>query len=144
MNANEFIAVAGTWAARPNSNEASYRSAVSRAYYGAFHIADQLLSDLGLGAPANPSAHAEVSRSLFESGEPDASKAGGMLKDLHSARIRADYHLNKSAWASQRAAMLAVEQAREIEKLLQKCATPTVSVQVKKGVESYRAKLGLL
>ena len=39
MDGHEFISLAGKLAASANAGEAAYRTAVSRAYYGAFHAA---------------------------------------------------------------------------------------------------------
>ena len=45
MNWREFLTLAARLAA--GAAEEDWRSAVSRAYYSAFHVARQLLSDLG-------------------------------------------------------------------------------------------------
>ena len=45
MNGRDFLDVANDLLASPR--EAAWRSAVSRAYYVAFHVARELLGDLG-------------------------------------------------------------------------------------------------
>ena len=55
MTGNEFIILAGKLAT--SADEASLRSAVSRAYYGAFHLAIQFLNDIERPVPQNANAH---------------------------------------------------------------------------------------
>jgi uncharacterized protein (UPF0332 family) len=47
MTGLDFIALAGKLAASPNADGATVRTAVSRAYYGAFHLTKAFLRDLG-------------------------------------------------------------------------------------------------
>ena len=47
MDGTEFIALAGKLVAVPAADEATYRTAISRAYYGAFHVARSFLVELG-------------------------------------------------------------------------------------------------
>lgn len=47
MTGDDFIQFAGKIAVLPSSDAAALRTAVSRAYYGAFHLAKELLRDLG-------------------------------------------------------------------------------------------------
>jgi len=60
MDGSDFIALAGKLAAGPAAGEATYRTAVSRAYYGAFHIARSFLAELGLQPVGNANVHALV------------------------------------------------------------------------------------
>lgn len=43
IKGEQFLEVAGKLAARPTASEAEQRSAISRAYYGAFHLARAFL-----------------------------------------------------------------------------------------------------
>lgn len=72
IDGQAFIHLAGRLAASAAADEAAGRSAVSRAYYGAFHLAVAFLGDLGIVFPANTYAHAVVQRYLIGSGHPDA------------------------------------------------------------------------
>ena len=90
MNPADFIALAGTIVGR---GPAGARSAVSRAYYGAFHAASDLLADLEYDCPRNGKAHSLVPQFLQASADVDAQLAGGLLSDLHSERVKADYRI---------------------------------------------------
>ena len=55
MNGDDFIQLAGKLAT--SADPASLRSAVSRAYYGAFHLAGEFLADIGRPVPHHANAH---------------------------------------------------------------------------------------
>ena len=46
MTGDKFISLAGKVASGTQSDEATCRTAVSRAYYGAFHVAKDFLTSL--------------------------------------------------------------------------------------------------
>jgi uncharacterized protein (UPF0332 family) len=64
MNPDDFISLAGKLAANANADEATYRTAVSRAYYGAFHLAATFLAELGFAAPRMANVHVFVQHHL--------------------------------------------------------------------------------
>ena len=66
MNPREFLDLAGEWAA--GTREGEWRSAVSRAYYAAFHVARTLLQDCGFAVPAAEQAHAYLWLRLANAG----------------------------------------------------------------------------
>ncbi len=78
------------------STEAAWRSAVSRAYYAAFHVARHLLEDLGFTVPHADRAHAYLWLRLSNCGDPQVEKAGMRLNDLRRERNGADYDLVRS------------------------------------------------
>ncbi|MFM9963756.1 MAG: hypothetical protein ACKV2Q_21310 [Planctomycetaceae bacterium] len=119
MTGDDFIILAGKLAT--STDEASLRSAVSRAYYGAFHLAFQFLGDIERPVPQNAIAHVYVARQLQCSGHPDAFRAGSLLGDLHTERIKADYRLDNPRIGTTAFARLCVERASEIQTLLTKC-----------------------
>src|SRR5947209_2642605 len=73
--------------------EVDWRSAVSRAYYAAFHTARDLLRRCGFVVPRADRAHAYLQMRLFNSGHLDVSQAGNHLETLRRARNVADYDL---------------------------------------------------
>jgi uncharacterized protein (UPF0332 family) len=97
MDGHAFIALAGKLAAE----EATYRTAVSRAYYGAFHVARSFLVELGFEPLSNANVHAFARHYLNGSGIAQACLAAGELGDLQTARNRADYRLDESSVGSQ-------------------------------------------
>jgi uncharacterized protein (UPF0332 family) len=84
-----FLAVAQRLA--QGSDEADWRSAISRAYYAAFHVGRELLRQLGFDPPRSEAAHAYVWLRLSNAGDPDLVKAGRTLNDLRGDRNDADY-----------------------------------------------------
>jgi hypothetical protein len=89
MNWRDFLPLAARLAG--GSTEAEWRSAVSRAYYTAFHVARRLLSDLRFTVPRADRAHQYLVFRLGNSGEPAVEQAGRDLETLRRLRNRADY-----------------------------------------------------
>ena len=137
MDPDDFISLAGKLAATANSDEAVYRTAVSRAYYGAFHLAASLLGELGFSAPRTANAHVFVQHHLNGSGQSSACIAASLLSDLHAARNRADYQLDRDTAGTHAVALLCVETAHEIRTALLECSQPPMREQVRKGIAAY-------
>jgi uncharacterized protein (UPF0332 family) len=74
--------------------EADWRSAISRAYYAAFHKARRLLRFGGFTVPRAEQAHAYLWLRLSNCQHPLVVDAGLSLNDLRSARNAADYDLD--------------------------------------------------
>jgi uncharacterized protein (UPF0332 family) len=89
MNWRDFLALAARLAAE--ATEADWRTAVSRAYYAAFHVARTLLSDLRFTVPRADRAHQYLVFRLSNSGEASVEQAGRDLETLRRLRNRADY-----------------------------------------------------
>lgn len=89
MNWRDFLPLATRLAA--GATEADWRTAVSRAYYAAFHVARQLLADLNFAVPRADRAHQYLVFRLSNSGEPAVEQAGRDLDTLRRLRNRADY-----------------------------------------------------
>ena len=94
MNGRDFLSLANTLLAE--KTESAWRSAVSRAYYAAFHVARLLLRDLGFRTPpCADQAHAYLWFALcLKSGDPQSQVAGQRPRDLRSERNRADYDID--------------------------------------------------
>ena len=138
MTGDQFLTLSGKLVAGTQSGPAEYRTALSRAYYGAFHIAIVFLAELGITLPRD---HGEVCRCLYESGDPDCTEAGRKLSDLQSVRVRADYRLDDSTVERSLAARLGLENAHEIRSLLDRCRQEPRSVAIKAGIEAYRRRI---
>lgn len=89
MNWRDFLSQASRLAAEPL--EADWRTAVSRAYYAAFHVARQLLTALNFSVPRADRAHQHLVFRLSNCGEPVVEQAGRDLDTLRRLRNRADY-----------------------------------------------------
>lgn len=92
MNPRDFLTLANALAA--GTTEAAWRSAVSRAYYAAFHVARRLLRDLGFRVPRGDQAHAYLWMRLSNCGDPMLVIAGHNLQDLRGERNKADYDID--------------------------------------------------
>jgi uncharacterized protein (UPF0332 family) len=92
MTGHDFLSLASRLAAGPT--EADWRSAASRAYYAAFHVARQLLQDLRFRVPHADQAHRHLWLRLSNSGDPQVEQAGAELNVLRRYRNQADYDLN--------------------------------------------------
>jgi uncharacterized protein (UPF0332 family) len=92
MNPRDFLTLANVLCGE--TTEAAWRSAVSRAYYAAFHAARQLLRDLGFRTPRADQAHAYLWLRLSNCGDAHLQIAGRRLRDLRSERNHADYDID--------------------------------------------------
>ena len=137
MDPIDFISLAGRLAATADADEAAYRTAVSRAYYGVFHLAASLLAELGFSAPRTANVHVFVQHHLNGSGHPSACTAASLLSDLHAARNRADYQLGHYKAGTQAVAKLSVETAHEIRSALLGCSQPPTREQIRTGIAAY-------
>lgn len=93
ISPNDYLALAERLARE--QTEADWRSAMSRAYYAAFHAGRQLLLDLGFRVPRASGAHAYVWMRLSNCGDPALVKAGGELNNMQGDRNRADYDFQR-------------------------------------------------
>jgi uncharacterized protein (UPF0332 family) len=140
MNGAEYIDFAAKIAAT-YSDAASCRSAVSRAYYGAFHLAKSFLERIESRPPRNANAHVFVQQRLTNCGHPQAAAAGFLLADLHADRLNADYNLDKRQVESVAYARTGVETARRIQLLLEACEGDEAHDQVKAGIDAYERRI---
>ena len=89
MNWRDFVSLAARLAT--GATEADWRTAVSRAYYAAFHVARRLFADLNFTVPRADRAHQYLVFRLSNSGESAVEQAGRDLETLRRLRNRADY-----------------------------------------------------
>ena len=115
--------------------EEDWRSAVSRAYYAAFHSVRQFMSGLGFSVPRTDLAHGYLSRRLSHSGHPPLDDAGSDLNFLRAERNFADYELTGNL--AQATARLQVQTAREIMETIDDCAVEPIRTQVRDAMRDY-------
>jgi len=94
MNGRDFLVLAQSLA--PAATEAAWRSAASRAYYAAFHVARQFLEGLGFAVPPGEKAHAYLWLRLSNCGDPPTVQVGRVLRALRQDRGIADYNLKRA------------------------------------------------
>jgi uncharacterized protein (UPF0332 family) len=93
MIGSDFLPLASRLAAA--SSEPEWRTAISRAYYAAFHIARQLMEELGFRVPWADRAHAYLTMRLNNCGEVQIQHAASDLHSMRSLRNQADYDLQR-------------------------------------------------
>ena len=122
MIGKSFLPLAGHLVANTalGDPEARFRTAVSRAYYGAYHVAVEVLG-LGLRVPKNFAGHEIVCRELRQTNHPSAGLAADLIGDLRTERNKADYDLAEAKFKTQSNAKLSVETAHEAVAALEAC-----------------------
>jgi uncharacterized protein (UPF0332 family) len=126
-------ALAETWI--QGASEAEWRSAVSRAYYAAFHKARLLLRNLGFRVPRGDQAHAYLWLRLSNSSDPQVSSAGSALNMLRSDRNFADYDIEPDLIHAD--AQPQVTRGRRILQLLDNAAIEPTRSNITDGMKLY-------
>jgi uncharacterized protein (UPF0332 family) len=140
MNPLEFITLANTLAVAPDSGPAGYRSAVSRAYYGAFLTARSLIQDeIGIKCKiGSVSAHTVLQMFLQNCHVPEAIQVGIMLGNLHERRKHADYDMDNGEPEDPAISNESVAQANDIIERLQRCSVLATRQQIHAGILQYK------
>jgi hypothetical protein len=134
MDPREFLAVAEEWSV--GAREAEWRSAMSRAYYAAFHVAIRMFRRAGFTVPRGDQAHGYVWLRLANAGHPDVITTGNELNELRRDRNRADYDLADPFF--QRLAIGGVTVADRVVQLLETVeSTPHVLAQITAAMRVY-------
>jgi uncharacterized protein (UPF0332 family) len=77
-------------------DESAHRTAISRAYYSAFHaVNDHLIANKVVTDPQRPS-HERVWSVYVKSSQPACKQIGNVGFRLRNARVEADYKANKT------------------------------------------------
>ena len=124
-----------------HGTEAALRTAVSRAYYGAFHRAVLLIREMGVALPVGPESHQKVRFCLMESGEASSLRAGDMLQSLRQDRNLADYDLAASTKFNTKFAHQHIVRAREVLSLLGKCGEEPARSRFRNKLRDYAANV---
>ena len=117
------------------STEAEWRSAVSRAYYAAFHVAGGLLGKLGFIVPLGERAHGYLWLRLSNSGHPDVVSAGRDLQALRRERNRADYDGRRPLSVSTATSL--VQTAEDIIRVLDAARNDPVRTAITAAMKVY-------
>ncbi len=137
MNGRDFLDTARHLAGR--SSEADRRSAVSRAYYAAFHVARDLLAALRFRTPRADRAHNYLYVRLNNSGERRVEDAAYRLDNLRGVRNQADYDLHRPLRPN--AAADAVADAEFVIQILD-ALTPAELAQITAAMRAYEQAVG--
>ncbi len=114
MRAKEFAGVASRLSQIPTAGPADFRTSISRAYYAAYLVAVEVLTQMGSVLQAGPGGHSEVANCLIASGDNAVSEAGRAMSDLHTRRIHADYRMARIDVETKTSAQSACEIAHDI------------------------------
>ncbi|MGH8244840.1 MAG: hypothetical protein ACREUU_00240 [Gammaproteobacteria bacterium] len=112
MNPSEFVELAVKLSANPW--EAAQRSAISRAYYGAFHAAKRLIESCGFRFGSTGETHQHLPYCLEHSGDSALAIAGRQLDSLRQTRNIADYDLDAPSTAGRVFVSLQLKAARDV------------------------------
>jgi uncharacterized protein (UPF0332 family) len=133
MDFRDFLSLADALA--NGTTQAEWRTACSRGYYAAFHVARQLLLGLGFRVPQADRAHAYLWLRLSNAGVADMMEAGRRLNDLRRERNRTDYDEYRTITAA--VATQNVRFAEEVIQALDAAAVEPVRTQVTDAMKVY-------
>jgi uncharacterized protein (UPF0332 family) len=133
MTGRDFLAVANALAAGPT--EAEWRSAISRAYYAAFHTAREFMNRLRFRVPAGEQAHAYRWLRLSNTGDSAADSIGRLLRDLRGRRNNADYDLGRPRSLANAAD--AVMDARDLISRMDAFVGTPAETAIRDGMRAY-------
>jgi uncharacterized protein (UPF0332 family) len=133
MDPLEYLRVAELWVR--GTTEAEWRSAISRAYYAAFHVARQLWFDCNFRVPRVEKAHAYLWLRLANAGDPNIQMTGNGLASLRSDRNWADYEFTRPI--TQRQATMVVQNARKLIQHLAGAGTEPTKTQITDAIKIY-------
>ena len=120
MNGFAFYELA-IWLLKEKKCPEGYRSLVSRAYYGALHVALEFLGEMDIYIPKDANKHERVPDLLDSTGDSDLRKAGSMLNDLREQRNNADYKLDKPQFETEAFATQRLKESDSIITALKTC-----------------------
>jgi uncharacterized protein (UPF0332 family) len=133
MNERDFLTLAQSLVGQPT--EVAWRTAVSRAYYGAFHVARRLLEDLRFGVPHADRAHGYLWLRLSNCGDPTVQRAGADLNRLRRLRNEADYDLGRPL--TQASARSQVQTAAAVVNTLDAARTEPTRTRITDEMKRY-------
>jgi uncharacterized protein (UPF0332 family) len=119
MDPLEFITVAIKLS--NGTLEAELRSSVSRAYYGALHVAKQLLEQCGVSLSHADNPHEKVYFCLDNCNDEATRDAAIRLKRLRGIRNEADYRLSSDHFTNRRNIQRHLNSARAIVDAIATC-----------------------
>lgn len=138
MDPKDFLRVANDLSKLDEAAE--LRSAVSRAYYAAFHVARKLLVDMGFRISRGPAAHGDVCKYLGNADNLTVEHAGNNIGDLKGWRNQADYELDLAKHENSGSVQNIVLITKQIIEDLEQCCNGSSRDQIKSAISSYIIK----
>jgi uncharacterized protein (UPF0332 family) len=135
MDPKHFLDLARQLSARDDAP--ACRTAISRAYYAAYHVAAGMLKNrIGVRIPSGVGGHGAVQDCLALCEDPDVKRVGHRIATLYSDRVRADYRLDRRDVETARNARLRVDAAQVIIGILGKCLGDNARLEAMRDVLS--------
>ena len=119
------------------ATEAEWRSAVSRAYYGAFHLAGDFVESCGVTLPKTSEAHDKLQWCLAHSGNPQLPPLAERLNSLRAARNVAAYDLTSSEFGKRGSVLVAIQRAQQIVDGLVRVRSQSDFVETRSAIREY-------
>lgn len=142
MNAKDYFDLAQKLAQM--RTEAAIRSAISRAYYAAFHFGKNLLVEgLGFNLPKDAAAHDKLYLLLNNSGNKSAEEAADWLRRLRRRRTLADYAFKRKDLHSHLDCQKDLLMAAAIISFSENCSVEPLCFTLRSGIANYVQKIGL-
>jgi len=145
MKPDAFILLANRLASDAASGPEAHRSAISRAYYGAYLSVLNFKDDLGISCriESKLSEHQSLQQLLANSNVPPAIEISQRLANLHESRKEADYEMGNLRSENPSSSADAVRRANVVINLLSQCQQAPTRSQLMVGLMQYRKLLGL-
>lgn len=139
MNPLDFISLAIRLS--NSEKEADLRSAVSRAYYGAFHFSRLTLVECGIRFPPKEiygaEIHTKVRYCFNAAGQQGYVAAARKLRALRNERNEADYSLDSRRFTNAATVAAIVNEARATVDDIQQCGVDPDFIQVRERLRAY-------
>lgn len=121
--------------------EAELRTSVSRAYYGAFHSARELMEECGIDFPTRDLLGADIHRKvrfcLANADHADAALVANRLNSLRQQRNSADYDLRTDRFTHSKNVRTVLPMAMEVIDALDRCRNAQTFDVVREKVRDY-------
>jgi uncharacterized protein (UPF0332 family) len=135
MSGDDFFSLAQQLAT--GSSPAEMRSAVSRAYYSAFHIGLDLLEAVGIQVSRGAACHSQLPQ-ILQNGDDDAmKKIGSKLDTLRGIRNIADYKLQDPQLEKKLRAIQELMLAKEIIDGVKNCMPDGTPSEYHQAIRDY-------
>lgn len=145
MKPEEFIRFAEAISTDSSIAPASCRSAVSRAYYGGFHLVrEELVRPLGFRVLRGGNEHIWLQRVLLGSNVVEAQQIATTLRSLSDYRKQADYDLRKEECEQHSHVLKCLKLAQDIEAFTRTALETKTLAQIKSGITAYLKKINEL
>lgn len=135
MEASDFLNLAIRLSG--GSSEAEWRSAVSRAYYGAFHLAREFVVNCRVMLPKTADAHDKLQWCLSHAGDESLDAIAGKLNSLRSSRNVADYDLQSSQFSKRNCVPIALQRVQQVADGLAHVRSQPNFAQIRVAIRQY-------